>query len=204
MLGLAENGVLFSSNAVSSNAQMQPPPVLPKPAGRTRVAELPKRTNDFATVLYSAEADWPALAPLSPCWRGPAASSTRLSSPKSAERVGGEGLQLTRLPICRRLLQRLPDQFFDGVTLLPKFVIPKSNDLKAVLLQPISPSAIVFLLLRLGMLAAIEFQDQPSIEANEIGDEGAKRNLAPKFETGKAAVSQLGPKQAFAVGHVFA
>jgi hypothetical protein len=41
---------------------------------------------------------------------------------------------------------------------------------------------------------AVQFQDEPQLVAEEVGDIGTDRGLAAEFETEKAAVSKMGPE----------
>jgi hypothetical protein len=54
------------------------------------------------------------------------------------------------------------------------------------------------------VLAAIHFNNQLAVLANEIRDVFSDRNLPAKFEIFKAAITQSVPQFLFSIGHVFA
>ena len=51
------------------------------------------------------------------------------------------------------------------------------------------------------MLAAVEFDDQPAFQANEIDDIRADGMLAAELAAHEGAVAQMVPDGAFGVGH---
>jgi len=55
-----------------------------------------------------------------------------------------------------------------------------------------------------GVLAAVEFDDQPPIERNEVGDVGLDRYLAPKFVSGEASVTEQAPELLLGLGALLA
>jgi len=75
-----------------------------------------------------------------------------------------------------------------GVYLL----IPKPQH-SITLLVEISCSPIFALLLRRGMLAAVEFDDQPRRDAAEIGKVGTNAVLPAEFESATALGSEVAP-----------
>ncbi len=50
------------------------------------------------------------------------------------------------------------------------------------------------------MLSAIEFDDEPLFEADEIDDVRRNRMLSPKFESPEAAILQMQPYPRLGVG----
>nr|WP_325060588.1 hypothetical protein [Vitreimonas sp.] len=53
-------------------------------------------------------------------------------------------------------------------------------------------------------MRTVELQHQLALEADEVGDINAERDLAAKLEVGEAAVAQQHPKDALFVAHVAA
>src|SRR5262245_45691582 len=52
------------------------------------------------------------------------------------------------------------------------------------------------------MLATVEFDNKPTIDAHEVHDVSVDRGLSSKLPTGKAAVAQAKPQHALRVGLV--
>jgi hypothetical protein len=64
------------------------------------------------------------------------------------------------------------------------------------------PAISLLVVLRLRMLAAIDFDDETSTEANEVTDERAERNLPSEFEVNEAPITQSEPQLALGIGHL--
>ena len=52
------------------------------------------------------------------------------------------------------------------------------------------------------MLAAVSFDDQPTLLANEVGNERPDRLLTTEFCSSQLAVAQHSPKHPFRIGHL--
>ena len=69
-----------------------------------------------------------------------------------------------------------------AIEVLEHFVGPNAQDAIALALEPIRAARIVSDLCRLGVLAPIDLDDEPFLEANEIGDVRTDRMLAPEAQ----------------------
>ena len=85
-------------------------------------------------------------------------------------------------------MHRAVNRLQHGLLLTSPFVVPESQDAKTLLLQPLSAHRIV--VLGIGMLAAVELDDQLLLETDEIDDVTAKGLLTAELETREP----LGPK----------
>ena len=72
--------------------------------------------------------------------------------------------------------------------------VRKAQDLETFLRQPSIASCIMSLLGRFVVHRAVELDDEPSLEADEIGHIGSERALAPEFQAEAAPVAQLAPQ----------
>jgi hypothetical protein len=91
------------------------------------------------------------------------------------------------------------DHTFD---ILENFVVPKSQDAKALLCKPSRPFSVGIDAQR--VLASIDFNDEFGLEADEIGHEGSDRRLTPEMTTIDLFASQTEPETLFGVGHATA
>ncbi len=102
----------------------------------------------------------------------------------------GEGLLLGRGPF----EQYGEDSLQNAIAILDHLAVPKSEHAIALAFQENSAR-------RIGvgaMLAAIQFDDQPSLDADEIGDvPAADRMLLAKFEAGETAIAHGQPDDLF-------
>ena len=85
-----------------------------------------------------------------------------------------------------------------GIEMSQDITIPKPDDAEAQRFEFGGAAAIALDLLR--MLAAVEFDHEPPVDAAEVDDERSERLLAAKLESSKLAVAQLRPKQALGIG----
>ena len=65
------------------------------------------------------------------------------------------------------------------LAIFQNIIVPESHDVKAIQPQRSRSHLIVFHVI--GMLAAVEFNDEPSFQANEIHDKTKHWKLAPKL-----------------------
>ena len=126
----------------------------------------------------------------SACW-------TRLPLPAFAcgERVGVRGSIRCNLD---RSHQLHPYRFQHRVGSQQDIVIPESNHAKAVRCKIGGSGGIS--VGRIGMLPAIDLDDELCFEAAEVAEVGTNRMLAPKLGPGQLATSQAAPKQPFSIG----
>jgi hypothetical protein len=79
-----------------------------------------------------------------------------------------------------------------------RVVVPELQHLEVILGEPAVAYGIPF---GVGMLSAIDFDNQSRCKAEKIRDIGTKRNLTAKFEFGEPAVPQGKPQLAFGARH---
>ena len=70
-------------------------------------------------------------------------------------------------------------------------IVPEADDAESLLLRPPCASLVGFNLSR--MLAAIDFDDQPSLETQKVDDIGSKRDLVAKTRPIDLLASQSRP-----------
>ena len=97
-------------------------------------------------------------------------------------------------------VQRIPDRLQYQVQILEHQIIPESNHPEALRVQPVG-AAIIFLGL-LSLLSAIQLQDQPVLEADEIGDEWTDLSLSTESASIELTMAQVIPKVLLRFGHV--
>ena len=84
------------------------------------------------------------------------------------------------------------------ICLLQSVVIPEPNHSKSFRFQISRPFGVAG---KLGcMLSAVEFDDKPLFEADEVDDLRWNRMLSPKFESPAIAIFQMQPNPRFGVG----
>ncbi|HEY3779134.1 MAG TPA: hypothetical protein VGL35_13860 [Rhizomicrobium sp.] len=81
-----------------------------------------------------------------------------------------------------------------------QFQIPEPENTKTLAFQEFAANAIMFDIFGLGMLAAVEFDDQLRFETHEVGDIRADRLLSPELVPKKAAVAQRVSEFALEIG----
>ena len=81
----------------------------------------------------------------------------------------------------RRRLQAVANLLPDTLGVMHHLLIPEPDHTKPLSLQPICPSFILHG--PLGMLPAVQFDDQPGGQTTEVDDEGTSGLLAPEFMT---------------------
>ena len=94
------------------------------------------------------------------------------------------------------------DHFQYAIDVSEHVVVPETQDDESSFFQRSSACRIV--LDRIGMLAAVEFDDYATFEANEIEDVVAVRMLATKLAAIELSVFQSLPQRAFCIGRVVA
>src|SRR5690606_393732 len=70
-------------------------------------------------------------------------------------------------------------------------MIPESDHPETLGFKPARPGFVISC--RIGMLATIEFDDQPAFKANEVGEVSAQRNLPAELEGLQLAVTKNFP-----------
>jgi hypothetical protein len=93
------------------------------------------------------------------------------------------------------------DVFQHGVRLLKDFVVPVAQDAVAAFSEPAIAGGIC---LGLGVLSAVDLDDQFGFVTDEVGDVGPERFLATEFPVLEAFGAQHRPEPALGVGHVSA
>ncbi len=89
--------------------------------------------------------------------------------PRSGRGAGGEG----------RRIERLHDRLEDTPRIAQYIVIPKSKHEKSIPLQESIPGVVGGCLVL--MLTAVDLNDEPLLDANEVDDERPDRMLTPEF-----------------------
>ena len=84
------------------------------------------------------------------------------------------------------------------ICLLQSIVIPEPNHSKTFRFQISRPLSIAGKLRC--MLSAVEFDDKPLLEADEVDDVRWNRMLSPKYESPEIAIFQMQPNPRFGVG----
>ena len=87
---------------------------------------------------------------------------------------------------------------YHTVDVLKHIVIPESNYLKALRLQPSSSGFIVFGLLR--VLPAVEFDNKFGFESDEIHDVSSDGGLPSKLDVAKLTIANVFPQFTFGFG----
>lgn len=95
--------------------------------------------------------------------------------------------------LCKRATNRLEHESHIVVDLL----IAKSNHAVAAFGKPLGSPHIMVPMLRLLVLRAIEFDDEPLSEADEVDDVRAERRLSAKFVAVDLAGAQEEPEAPF-------
>jgi hypothetical protein len=91
-----------------------------------------------------------------------------------------------------------PHNLNNRLSLAQNLMIPKSQDRESVPLQPAIASSVM----GVGkMLSAVDLDDQPGFEADEVGDKATDRRLAAELET-QLPMPQMTPQAALGLGHV--
>ena len=96
--------------------------------------------------------------------------------------------------------QRFPNDFQHSFGVSQDLIVPKSDHPESPLRQ--ESATLDIRRLSLHGLAAVEFDDQPPFEADEVHDLGRERILATKCMSYKAVVAEVLPEATFSVGLV--
>ena len=94
-----------------------------------------------------------------------------------------------------RVLQNLRDPENYRFCFLQNIVCPEAHHPISAPLQPSGPAVVITR--GRGMLATIDFDDQPRLLAAEIGNERTDSMLTPEFQSRQLAVAKAGPEPAF-------
>jgi len=78
-------------------------------------------------------------------------------------------------------------------------VVPEPDDSPAVIFEPSRSPRIVS---AVGMLAAVEFNDQTPLDADKIGEKDTNRMLATEFVAAQLPIAHQPPKAVLGIGHV--
>jgi hypothetical protein len=79
-------------------------------------------------------------------------------------------------------------------------IVPEANDAITERIQRSRPRPVTFR----GVLPAVDFHDEPPLNATEIDDIRPDRPLSFEFQTGESAVAKLRPHDALRIRHVLA
>ena len=90
-----------------------------------------------------------------------------------------------------RLLQRLQDGGGDSFRVFEDVAIPETQNAEALGFKPGCSRRVGF---RIGMLAAIGFDDQFQLQAGEVRHEAADRTLAAEFDAAEGTIAQEPPQ----------
>jgi len=96
--------------------------------------------------------------------------------------------------MCEQIFQHRPWSLQD-------IIIPISDDAESF---PSQIGVPLLVALRFGMLAAVDLDDKPVLETNEIQNVVSKRDLSSKFQLCQAPVAQQKPHLKFGVGEIMA
>lgn len=104
-------------------------------------------------------------------------------------------------PVGGALEQCVEDPHEHGFFVAEYFRIPEAQHAEAALLQV----AIAPFVAHIGrMLPAVDFDDEPTLEAHEIDHVAAQRMLAPELGAVELTQAQMPPEPAFGIGGVAA
>ncbi len=87
--------------------------------------------------------------------------------------------------------ERFADDGGNAFDVAQHFVIPKSQHLETLRTKPVGAATILLGLP--SMLTAVDFDDEAALQADEIGDVRAERDLAAKFAAGELALAKERP-----------
>ena len=90
------------------------------------------------------------------------------------------------------------DHFQNAIPIAQDIRTPETENAVAFRLEPSITLDITF---ALGMLSAIDFDDQTSVMTNEIDNEASDRSLASKSQSVQPMSAQRRPKTLLSVGH---
>jgi hypothetical protein len=112
---------------------------------------------------------------------GPATDRPR----EKKKQFSGQSDRILRRPrqlVCAVIVrQGLRDACQHPLKILQYLVVPESDDLKSVSLETRGASRVLASFVIIGVLAAINFDDEPALQATEIDDVIADRVLAAKL-----------------------
>ncbi len=99
-------------------------------------------------------------------------------------------------------MQRAPDRIGNRIPITEHVVIPKAHDTKSFSLKPCSAFRVVLTVEC--VLPAVEFDNQSTVETNEVDDISSQRNLAAKLKLTETATAETPPNEAFCFRKVLA
>jgi hypothetical protein len=91
------------------------------------------------------------------------------------------------------------DDLKHGIDLREHVVVPEAQDAEVPVVKP--PSARCVLVPGLRVLAAVQFDDEPSLRACEVGDEWPNGVLAAEAQSMDLPATQPAPEQTLGIGH---
>ena len=94
--------------------------------------------------------------------------------------------------------QCLPNYLRNSTSLCQHFMIPKAENQKSLLAQPVIALSVTVCCF--AMLAAIDFNDYPLLQADEIENVWAHRSLPAKSDAANLSQSQMLPQQSLGIG----
>ena len=103
-----------------------------------------------------------------------------------------------------RVCQCLSDDLQYGIGFVQHLVIPEAQHTPAVQLQKLGALLVVRQTIAMGVLAAVELNNEVGWHAGKVGKVGASGVLAAEFVAGKLLRAQVVPEQALGVGGLLA
>src|SRR4051812_7965654 len=94
----------------------------------------------------------------------------------------------------------LPDNLLNRFPILEGFVVPKSQDGVTLSCKKLRARLIGFDLF--SVLAAVQFQDQFALQADEIKNVRPHRHLPAKLEAAELAITNFVPNESLGICHV--
>ena len=94
------------------------------------------------------------------------------------------------------------DAFQNGIEALKDLGVPETQDAEIVRAKILSAAAVGANVV--GMLTAIEFDHDESLDCAEINNEGTDNDLAPELDTAEAVRSQMTPEDLLGIGLITA
>ena len=97
-------------------------------------------------------------------------------------------------PSLTRIAQLRQNMTADIVEMLQNLVVPEAQDAKAFGAEE---GVTIKVVEAVAVLAAVDLNDQPGFEADEIKDVAAQRDLSAEFGAGELAVADRAPEHGF-------
>ena len=96
------------------------------------------------------------------------------------------------------LPERLQDHHHHALGICENFVVPESQHLPALPLEPGGPALVSLVLI---VLSTVGFDDQTIFDASEVHDERTERMLPAKLVGRQTSAAQARPEPALGIGH---